>query len=482
MLSYETESRLKNYLVAVGEGELQLETLRQRLCQICDFSPCMAFQRIDRGAYDQVTALDLYNFFRDHCVHSVSEGDLARIVKFFDNNEDSRLSLNEFEQILLPCEDNCLRRIAQDRPALRVARYENLPLDIERGILNIFESEVQLVRKLDLLKRELETRYDFSPYAAFKAVDKCQEGAINRGNLSDFLRQNGFFATERELTAIIRRMDTSCTGKVTYSDFADFTRAHGSSSHTHSPAASTNSSGRSASASGRKIGKASTLEASSPLRPRASSVNRTSGKKSTKKACCDDCEKPGSPCKDTLPICRPLPLDCYYPYRRYSSRYYPYYCDPISPCDPCSPYYYDPLYRSRICDPICRPLSVCDPICRPVSVCDPICRPLYKPCAPLTSSNEYELVKALYDIIREERDLEAAKINLAKRADFNLYDAFKIFDNISKGYITIADLREGLAAIGVFPTSSDMELYIKRYDKFNERKVRFSEFGDSFTP
>jgi Ca2+-binding EF-hand superfamily protein len=100
----------------------------------------------------------------------------------------------------------------------------------------------------------------------------------------------------------------------------------------------------------------------------------------------------------------------------------------------------------------------------------------------LTSSNEYELVKALYDIIREERDLEAAKINLAKRADFNLFDAFKIFDNTSRGYITITDLREGLAAIGVFPTSSDMELYIKRYDKFNERKVRFSDFSDSFTP
>jgi hypothetical protein len=143
----------------------------------------------------------------------------------------------------------------------------------------------------------------------------------------------------------------------------------------------------------------------------------------------------------------------------------------------------DPYYRPTICDPICRPVSVCDPICRPLSVCDPIYRPLCKPCPPvLTSSNEYELVKALYDIIREERDLEAAKINLAKRADFNLYDAFKIFDTTSKGYINIADLREGLAAIGVFPTSSDMELYIKRYDKFNERKVRFSDFNESFTP
>lgn len=163
----------------------------------------------------------------------------------------------------------------------------------------------------------------------------------------------------------------------------------------------------------------------------------------------------------------------------------------LSPCDPCRPYYLDPYYRSimcdpywrpSICDPICRPVSVCDPICRPLSVCDP-CRPVYRPCAPtLSSSNEYELVKALYDIIKEERDLEAAKINLAKRADFNLYDAFKVFDTTSRGYITIADLREGLAAIGVFPTASDMELYIKRYDKFNERKVRFSDFNESFTP
>jgi Ca2+-binding EF-hand superfamily protein len=103
-----------------------------------------------------------------------------------------------------------------------------------------------------------------------------------------------------------------------------------------------------------------------------------------------------------------------------------------------------------------------------------------RPCLP--SNTEYELVKGLYDIIREERDLESAKINLARRSDFNFYDAFKIFDPTSKGYVTIADLREGLAAIGVFPTSSDMELFIKRYDKYNERKVRFSDFCEAFTP
>ena len=188
MLSYETERRLKNYLAAIADGELQVENLRQRLCQICDFSPCMAFQRIDRNADDSVSSLELYNFLRDHCIHSISEGELARIVAFFDNNSDGRLTYTEFEQILLPCEDNCLRRMAQDRPSFRVARYENLPMDIERGIIAIIEREVDILRRLDLLKRELEVRYDFSPYAAFKAIDRCCEGSINKHNLNTFLR------------------------------------------------------------------------------------------------------------------------------------------------------------------------------------------------------------------------------------------------------------------------------------------------------
>jgi Ca2+-binding EF-hand superfamily protein len=248
MLSYETERRLKNYLTAIAEGELQIEGLRQRLAQICDFSPCMAFQRIDRDANESVTSCELYNFIRENCVHTISEGELYRLVKFFDNNEDGRLSYNEFEQILLPCEDNCLRRLAQDRRAYRVARYENLPLDIERSITAIIEREIELIRRLDLLKRELEVRFDFTPYASFKTIDRYGEGFINVNNLSIFLRSNGFYPTDREIKAIIRRIDTSSISKINYSDFADFLRAHGSADLSSSNSSTLS---RSASAGGR---------------------------------------------------------------------------------------------------------------------------------------------------------------------------------------------------------------------------------------
>lgn len=39
------------------------------------------------------------------------------------------------------------------------------------------------------------------------------------------------------------------------------------------------------------------------------------------------------------------------------------------------------------------------------------------------------------------------------KPDFNLHDAFKIFDINHTGSITHAELRDGLAGIGVFPTT-----------------------------
>lgn len=301
-----------------------------------------------------------------------------------------------------------------------------------------------------MLKRELEVRYDFSPYAAFKTIDRCCGGAITSCNLTQFLRGQGYYPTEREVLAIIRRMDTSCAASVSYSDFSDFLRGHGSSDFS----ASVSPSCRPRSVD--KYSSPSKKLSDSLSKARSSSANRTSTKKKTAasptKACCSSCAE-GRPCEDT----RPRTV--------------------VSPC-------------IRPCEISCRHLLCCrDPIlCRCPSrcynpCCLPSCSPICRPCEPvLSSSKEYDLVKALYDIIKEERDLESAKCNLARRPDFNLYDGFKIFDTTSRGYVTLADLRDGLAAIGVYPSTSDIELYIKRYDRYGERRIRFTDFSDSFTP
>ncbi len=100
----------------------------------------------------------------------------------------------------------------------------------------------------------------------------------------------------------------------------------------------------------------------------------------------------------------------------------------------------------------------------------------------LRLEEEDELVRSLREQISLEKEIENAKISLAQRADFNLFDAFRIFDVDAKGYITYIDLKDGLNHIGVFPASEELDLYIKRYDKNNDKRIRFSEFSDSFTP
>ena len=49
------------------------------------------------------------------------------------------------------------------------------------------------------MKRDLESRYDFSPVAAFRSIDRYNEGVVNSANLAAFLKQCGHFAHNLEL-------------------------------------------------------------------------------------------------------------------------------------------------------------------------------------------------------------------------------------------------------------------------------------------
>ena len=86
-------------------------------------------------------------FIRDHGNFAATESECYRLVKFFDSDEDGRLSFNDFVQMILPCEDNTLRNVALDRPSFRVGRHDGLPRDIENGMAEIFDRELDMVRR-----------------------------------------------------------------------------------------------------------------------------------------------------------------------------------------------------------------------------------------------------------------------------------------------------------------------------------------------
>jgi Ca2+-binding EF-hand superfamily protein len=89
---------------------------------------------------------------------------------------------------------------------------------------------------------------------------------------------------------------------------------------------------------------------------------------------------------------------------------------------------------------------------------------------------------ALRENILLERELEDAKINAAIKPDFNLFDAFNVLDHNRNGSIAIKEMFMSLKEIGVYSSEDEVKLYVKRYDKNGDEKLKFSEFCDSMVP
>jgi len=55
-----------------------------------------------------------------------------------------------------------------------------------------------------------------------------------------------------------------------------------------------------------------------------------------------------------------------------------------------------------------------------------------------------QLSNIFKDLVFLEREVESAKIEVALKSDFNLMDAFRLFDKAGRGFITQHDFTEGL--------------------------------------
>jgi len=324
-----------------------------------------------------------------------------------------------FLQMLLPCEDNLLRNITLDRPSRRVGRYDSLPRDIELALLDIIEKELDLQRRLDILKSDLEVRYDFASYSAYKSVDKYNDGFINTFNLGSFLRSCGHYATERELLTIVRRIDTDGDARINYAEFAEFLRS-----------------------------------ANPPARQVLEEADRAHRAESA--------EKYRKSLGGSASHASPLKASCDHARPHSGGRVATNFSSPAkthsSPLRESSPprHNHSPARDNHESHPY------------------PRLSPSRKPILHL--HEEDQLVNSLREMIQLERELESNKTSLALKSDFNLTDAFKIFDRDYRGSISIAELRDGLSAIGVFPTSEETELFVTRYDNSKDRRLSAREF------
>lgn len=66
------------------------------------------------------------------------------------------------------------------------------------------------------------------------------------------------------------------------------------------------------------------------------------------------------------------------------------------------------------------------------------------------------MVNLFREQLELEKRLERVKVDLSLRTDFNLIDAFRIFDLEGKGWVTVAEVKEGLELFNIFANIGDL--------------------------
>ncbi|MCQ2821754.1 MAG: EF-hand domain-containing protein [archaeon] len=93
-----------------------------------------------------------------------------------------------------------------------------------------------------------------------------------------------------------------------------------------------------------------------------------------------------------------------------------------------------------------------------------------------------KLLNYFTSVMNAEGDLERDKTILAMKGDFNVEDAFRIFEVDGRGYLTEDDLIEGLGLLEVPCTQRDARMLMKRFDNSKQGVLNYADFFDIVTP
>ena len=109
--------------------------------------------------------------------------------------------------MILPCDNLHLRSEASQKEPSGKLPIGQLTGPVERLLVDFLEKEVSFHMRLEMYKVQIQQRFDFTPLNAFNVIDVTQDGYLNYSNIKTYLRLNGYFATDEEVIAIVRRLD-----------------------------------------------------------------------------------------------------------------------------------------------------------------------------------------------------------------------------------------------------------------------------------
>ena len=209
--NYPWLSTLLSYFKTIKKYDIEIESFRSSLCSLPNFSPVSIFSYLDQNLKSFLTIKDL-NSFLESQNSKFNENFLRKLIHNFDKDGDFSLNLHEFSCLILSKKKNKNEIFSSHRTEIN----DEVKMDLK----NILEKEMELIKELNDIAKEIKNSKIFSTYEAFMVIvggDKY----ITKNNLGKFMNDNYMEINEDDLKSIMFRIDSDNDDKISYEEFKE---------------------------------------------------------------------------------------------------------------------------------------------------------------------------------------------------------------------------------------------------------------------
>lgn len=368
---------------------------------------------------------------------------------------------NSFLNLVLPRNDPRLRDSCVQRNTFNVHEDEVLSYELELALARALHRELELAKKLEILKEDLVVDPDFNLSEIFELLDRKKRGEIDAKSLYNFFKKHCMlFITELDVYGILKRADCDHDGLINYNEFLRIVlpiksyMRHLSEKtvlrqYSEKSPIQYSSSRKSAVKSRPDSDKYSTF---SPL---ASST--ASHISSTRSLQTEPSQSTYSKYEEKNPLRMSYKKEERMSYDRKSMNGTPSFnikgYEKQSNLIPDSIKYSD-SNRSR-------PSESNGGLIRSNKTSES----KRYPTSESERDDEKKLVYTLQKQSNMDQDLEEWKNRLALQKDFNLFDGFRLIDVKERGFVGKTELKNGLVSLGINASKEEIDLLVARFDK-----------------
>ena len=201
-----------SYFKTIKTYDTEIESFRSSISSIPEFTPLSLFTYLDKNLKSFLSLNDFKSFLSSENV-SFDEIKLRKLIHNFDKDGDFSLNLKEFTYL-----------IQSKRKKIKNEYFPNLKLELNQEIKNdlktILEKEMELIKELNDIAKEIINSENFSTYEAFTLI-VGKEKYITKKNFGKFLNDNYMEISDEDVEQIMFRIDADNDDKISYEEFKE---------------------------------------------------------------------------------------------------------------------------------------------------------------------------------------------------------------------------------------------------------------------